>query len=59
MSSPSTSSNTMAIRLEREALSSLYDRGIDPMWCPLERHLSAARGRDPGNTLEGLIVKST
>jgi uncharacterized protein Yka (UPF0111/DUF47 family) len=51
-------------RLEREALSSLFDRGIDPMvvirWKDIYQRLEAAIDacRHAGNTLEGLIVKS-
>jgi uncharacterized protein Yka (UPF0111/DUF47 family) len=52
-------------RLEREALSSLFDRGIDPMvvirWKDIYERLEAAIDacRHAANTLEGLIVKST
>jgi uncharacterized protein len=51
-------------RLEREALSSLFDGGIDPMvvirWKDLYERLEEAIDacRHAGNTLEGLIVKS-
>ena len=51
-------------RLEREALSSLFDRGIDPMvvirWKDLYERLEEAIDacRHAGNTLEGLVVKS-
>ena len=52
-------------RLEREALSSLFDGGIDPMvvvrWKDIyERQEEAIDAcRHAGNTLESLIVKST
>jgi uncharacterized protein len=52
-------------RLERDALSSLFDRGIDPMvvirWKDIYQRLEAAIDacHHAGNTLEGLIVKST
>jgi uncharacterized protein Yka (UPF0111/DUF47 family) len=52
-------------RLERDALSSLFDRGIDPMvvirWKDIYTRLEAAidASRHAANTLEGLIVKST
>ena len=51
-------------RLEREALSSLFDGGIDPMvvirWKDLYERLEEAIDacRHAGNTLEGLVVKS-
>jgi uncharacterized protein len=52
-------------RLEREALSSLFDGGIDPMvvirWKDIYERLEAAidASHHAGNTLEGLVVKST
>ena len=52
-------------RLERDALSSLFDRGIDPMvvirWKDIYERLEEAIDacRHAANTLEGLIVKST
>jgi hypothetical protein len=52
-------------RLERDALSSLFDRGIDPMvvirWKDIYERLEAAIDacRHAGNTLESLIVKSS
>ena len=52
-------------RLEREALSSLFDGGIDPMvvvrWKDIYERLEAAIDacRHAGNTLESLIVKSS
>jgi uncharacterized protein len=52
-------------RLERDALSSLFDRGIDPMvvirWKDIYQRLEAAIDacHHAGNTLEGLIVKNT
>jgi uncharacterized protein Yka (UPF0111/DUF47 family) len=51
-------------RLERDALSALFDRGIDPMvvirWKDIYERLEAAidASHHAGNTLEGLIVKS-
>ena len=51
-------------RLEREALSSLFDGGIDPMvvvrWKDIYERLEEAIDacRHAGNTLEGLVVKS-
>jgi uncharacterized protein len=51
-------------RLERDALSSLFDGGIDPMvvirWKDLYERLEEAIDacRHAGNTLEGLVVKS-
>jgi uncharacterized protein Yka (UPF0111/DUF47 family) len=51
-------------RLEREALSSLFDGGIDPMvvvrWKDIYERLEAAidASHHVGNTLEGLVVKS-
>jgi uncharacterized protein Yka (UPF0111/DUF47 family) len=51
-------------RLEREALSSLFDGGIDPMvvirWKDLYERLEEAIDacRHAGNTLKGLVVKS-
>jgi uncharacterized protein Yka (UPF0111/DUF47 family) len=51
-------------RLERDALRSLFDGGIDPMvvirWKDIYERLEAAIDacRHAGNTLEGLIVKS-
>jgi uncharacterized protein len=51
-------------RLERDALSSLFDGGIDPMvvirWKDLYERLEEAIDacRHAGNTLEGLIVKT-
>jgi uncharacterized protein Yka (UPF0111/DUF47 family) len=51
-------------RLERDALSSLFDGGIDPMvvirWKDIYERLEAAIDacRHAGNTLESLIVKS-
>ena len=51
-------------RLERAALSSLFDRGIDPMvvirWKDIYERLEAAIDacRHAGNTLESLIVRS-
>jgi uncharacterized protein Yka (UPF0111/DUF47 family) len=51
-------------RLERQALESLFDRGIDPMvvirWKDIYERLEAAIDacHHAGNTLEGLIVKS-
>jgi uncharacterized protein len=51
-------------RLERDALSSLFDGGIDPMvvirWKDIYERLEAAIDacRHAGNTLEGLIVKT-
>jgi len=50
-------------RIEREALTSLFDGGIDPMvvvrWKDIYERLEAAIDacRHAGNTLEGLIVK--
>jgi uncharacterized protein len=52
-------------RLEREALSSLFDGGIDPMvvvrWKDIYERLEEAIDacRHAGNTLESLIVKTT
>jgi uncharacterized protein len=52
-------------RLEREALSSLFDGGIDPMvvirWKDIYQRLEAAIDacRHAANTLEGLVVKNT
>ena len=52
-------------RLERAALSSLFDRGIDPMvvirWKDIYERLEEAIDacRHAGNTLESLIVKSS
>jgi uncharacterized protein len=52
-------------RLERDALSSLFEGGIDPMvvirWKDIYERLEAAIDacHHAGNTLEGLIVKST
>jgi uncharacterized protein Yka (UPF0111/DUF47 family) len=52
-------------RLERDALSSLFDRGIDPMvvirWKDVYERLEEAIDacRHVANTLEGLIVKAT
>jgi uncharacterized protein len=52
-------------RLERDALSSLFDRGIDPMvvirWKDIYQRLEAAIDacHHAGNTLESLIVKSS
>jgi uncharacterized protein len=52
-------------RLERDALSSLFDGGIDPMvvirWKDIYERLEAAIDacRHAGNTLESLIVKSS
>jgi hypothetical protein len=52
-------------RLERAALSSLFDRGIDPMvvirWKDIYQRLEAAIDacRHAANTLEGLVVKNT
>ena len=52
-------------RLEREALSSLFDGGIDPMvvvrWKDIYERLEEAIDacRHAGNTLESLIVKSS
>ena len=52
-------------RLERDALSSLFDRGIDPMvvirWKDIYERLEEAIDacRHVANTLEGLIVKAT
>jgi uncharacterized protein len=52
-------------RLERDALSSLFDRGIDPMvvirWKDIYERLEAAIDacRHAGNTLESPIVKSS
>jgi uncharacterized protein Yka (UPF0111/DUF47 family) len=52
-------------RLEREALTALFDGGIDPMvvirWKDIYERLEAAIDacRHAGNTLEGLIVKTT
>jgi uncharacterized protein len=52
-------------RLEREALSALFDGGIDPMvvvrWKDIYERLEAAIDacRHAGSTLEGLIVKTT
>jgi uncharacterized protein Yka (UPF0111/DUF47 family) len=52
-------------RLEREALSSLFDRGIDPMvvirWKDIYARLEAAIDacRHAANTLESMIVKTT
>ena len=51
-------------RLERDALSSLFDGGIDPMvvirWKDIYERLEAAidASHHAGNTLEGLVVKS-
>jgi uncharacterized protein Yka (UPF0111/DUF47 family) len=51
-------------RLERGALSSLFDGGIDPMvvirWKDIYERLEEAIDacRHAGNTLEGLVVKS-
>jgi uncharacterized protein len=51
-------------RLERDALSSLFDGGIDPMvvirWKDLYERLEEAidASRHAANTLEGLVVKS-
>jgi uncharacterized protein Yka (UPF0111/DUF47 family) len=51
-------------RLERDALSSLFDGGIDPMvvirWKDIYERLEEAIDacRHAGNTLEGLIVKA-
>jgi hypothetical protein len=52
-------------RLERDALSSLFDRGIDPMvvirWKDIYERLEEAidASHHAGNTLEGLAVKTT
>ena len=52
-------------RLERDALSSLFDRGIDPMvvirWKDIYERLEEAIDacRHAGNTLESLIVKNS
>jgi uncharacterized protein len=52
-------------RLERDALSSLFDRGIDPMvvirWKDIYERLEEAidASHHAGNTLEGLVVKTT
>ena len=52
-------------RLEREALTTLFDGGIDPMvvvrWKDIYERLEAAIDacRNAGNMLEGLIVKTT
>ena len=52
-------------RLERAALSSLFDRGIDPMvvirWKDIYERLEEAidASHHAGNTLEGLVVKTT
>jgi uncharacterized protein Yka (UPF0111/DUF47 family) len=52
-------------RLERAALSALFDRGIDPMvvirWKDIYQRLEAAIDacRHAANTLEGLVVKNT
>ena len=51
-------------RLERDALSTLFDGGIDPMvvirWKDIYERLEAAidASHHAGNTLEGLVVKS-
>jgi uncharacterized protein len=51
-------------KLERDALSSLFDRGIDPMvvirWKDIYERLEEAidASHHAGNTLEGLLVKS-
>jgi uncharacterized protein len=51
-------------RLERDALSALFDGGIDPMvvirWKDIYQRLEAAidASHHAGNTLEGLLVKS-
>jgi uncharacterized protein len=51
-------------RLERAALSSLFDRGIDPMvvirWKDIYERLEEAidASHHAGNTLEGLVVKA-
>jgi uncharacterized protein len=52
-------------RLERDALSSLFEGGIDPMvvirWKDIYERLEAAidASHHAGNTLEGVIVKNT
>jgi uncharacterized protein len=52
-------------RLERDAISALFDGGIDPMvvirWKDIYERLEAAidASHHAGNTLEGLVVKST
>ena len=52
-------------RLEREAISSLFDGGIDPMvvirWKDIYQRLEAAidASHHAGNTLESLVVKSS